>query len=83
MILAMVVIFYFFMIRPQSQKQKKIKQQRDALKAGDKVVTNGGIYGRVREVKDTTFMIEVAPNITIKVDRNSVFPIGSETPEQK
>ncbi|MBD5207317.1 MAG: preprotein translocase subunit YajC [Bacteroidales bacterium] len=83
MILAMVVIFYFFMIRPQSKKQKEIKKQREALKAGDRVVTAGGIHGRIREVKENTFLIEVAPNVTVKFDRNSVYPAATEEEARK
>lgn len=73
MILAMVVIFYFFMIRPQSKKQKEIRKAREAMAVGDKVITAGGIYGKIREVKETTFMIEIAPNVTIKIEKTSVY----------
>lgn len=74
MIVAMIVIFYFFMIRPQSKKQKEIKKAREAMTKGDKVVTAGGIHGRIKEISDTTIMLEVAPNVTIRVDKGSVFP---------
>jgi preprotein translocase subunit YajC len=67
------VVFYFFMIRPQSKRQKEIKKQREAMQVGDKVVTSGGIYGKVKELKDTTVIIEIAENVRIKVDKNSVF----------
>lgn len=83
MIVAMIVIFYFFMIRPQSKKQKEIKRQREAMKNGDKVVTAGGIHGRIREVKDTVLVIEIAPNVTIKVDKNSVYPVLEEPAKEK
>lgn len=73
MIIAMIVIFYFFMIRPQSKKQKEIKKAREAMKKGDKVVTAGGIHGKIKDLTDTTVMIEIAPGITIKVDKASVF----------
>ena len=73
MIVAMVVIFYFFMIRPQSKKQKEIKKAREAMTVGDKVVTAGGIYGKIKEVKDTTFLIEIAPSVTIKIEKTSVY----------
>lgn len=73
MILAMVVIFYFFMIRPQSKKQKEIRKAREAMAVGDKVITAGGIYGKIREVKETTFLIEIAPNVTIKIEKTSVY----------
>lgn len=78
MILAMIVIFYFFMIRPQSKKQKEIKKAREAMQSGDRVVTAGGIHGKIREVKDDTIVMEVAPNVTIKVDKTSVFPAGTQ-----
>ncbi len=74
MIVAIFVIFYFFMIRPQQQKQKEIKKFREGIKSGDKVVTAGGIYGKVRRVADTTFDIEIASGVTITVDKGSVYP---------
>jgi len=68
------VVFYFFMIRPQTKRQKEIKKQREAMKSGDRVVTSGGIYGKIREVKDdNTVLIEIAENVRVKVDKNSVF----------
>lgn len=73
MILAMIVIFYFFMIRPQSKKQKELKKAREAMKKGDKVVTAGGIHGRIKDLTDTTVMLEIAPNVSIKIDKASVF----------
>ena len=73
MMIAIFVIFYFFMIRPQQQKQKELQAQREALKKGDKVVTAGGIYGQIKEVQETTFLIEVAKEVVIKVDKGSVF----------
>jgi preprotein translocase subunit YajC len=72
--LLIFVVFYFFMIRPQTKRQKEIKKQREAMKAGDRVITSGGIYGKIREVKDdNTVLIEIAENVRIKVDKNSVF----------
>lgn len=73
MILAMIVIFYFFMIRPQSKKQKELKKAREAMKKGDKVVSAGGIHGRIKELNDNWIMMEIAPNVTIKIDKGSVF----------
>lgn len=85
MILAMIVIFYFFMIRPQSKKQKELKKARDAMKSGDKVVTAGGIHGRIKEIKDTYVMLEIAQGVTIKIDKASVYvvPEGSSAEEVK
>ena len=73
MMVLIFVVFYFFMIRPQSKRQKEIKKQREAMKAGDTVVTTGGIYGKVRDIKENTVTIEIADNVRIKVDKNSVF----------
>lgn len=79
MIVAMIAIFYFFMIRPQSKKQKELKQQREAMKVGDKVVTAGGIHGKIREVGETVIIIEVTQGVSLKVDKNSVFPLVSDS----
>jgi preprotein translocase subunit YajC len=57
MLVLMLVVFYFFMIRPQMKKQKEQKLFRESLKAGDKIVTIGGIHGKVLEVTDTTVLI--------------------------
>ncbi|MBP3299373.1 MAG: preprotein translocase subunit YajC [Muribaculaceae bacterium] len=74
MIVAMVAIFYFFMIRPQNKKQKEIKKAREALGNGDRVVTAGGIYGKIKETGDTTFIIEIASGVNIKIEKTSVYP---------
>lgn len=73
MIVAMIAIFYFFMIRPQSKKQKEIKKARDAMQNGDKVITAGGIHGKIKDISENTILIEVAPGVSLKVDKTSVF----------
>ena len=78
MIIAMIVIFYFFMIRPQSKKQKEIKKAREAMQKGDNIVTAGGIHGKIKEISDNTILMEVAPGVSIKVDKASVFPAGQQ-----
>jgi len=78
MMVLIFVVFYFFMIRPQSKRQKEIKKQREAMQVGDKVVTSGGIYGKVKELKDTTVIVEIAENVRIKVDKNSVFATADD-----
>lgn len=83
MIIAMIAIFYFFMIRPQQKKQKEIRKAREAMKSGDKVVTAGGIYGRIKEVKETTFIVEIAAGVTIKIDKGSVYPTVEDATTQK
>lgn len=84
MIVAMIAIFYFFMIRPQSKKQKEIKKAREAMQNGDKVVTAGGIHGKIREISENTINIEIAPGVSIKVDKSSVYPVSEgEKPAKK
>lgn len=81
MMILIFVVFYFFMIRPQQKKQKELQQQRDALKKGDKVITAGGIYGHIKEVQETTFLLEVAKDVVIKVDKGSVY-VAAEDAQQ-
>ena len=81
MMIAIFVIFYFFMIRPQQKKQKELQAQRDALKKGDKVVSAGGIYGIIKEVQETTFLIEIAKDVVIKMDKSSVY-VAAEDAQQ-
>ena len=81
MMIAIFVIFYFFMIRPQQKKQKELQAQRDALTKGNKVVTAGGIYGIVKEVQETTFLIEIAKDVVIKMDKGSVY-VAAEDAQQ-
>lgn len=74
MIVAMIAIFYFLMIRPQQKKQKEIKKMRDALKEGDRIITAGGIHGKIKGVKENSFSIQIANDVIIKVDKGSVYP---------
>ncbi|MCM1065978.1 MAG: preprotein translocase subunit YajC [Muribaculaceae bacterium] len=78
MIVALFVIFYFFMIRPQQKRQKEIKKFRESLDRGSKVVTAGGIYGTIKEVRDTYFVIEVSNGVSIRVDKGSVYPSAED-----
>ena len=75
MIVALFAVFYFFMIRPQQKQQKKLKAMRDALKKGDKVVTNGGIFGTIREVRDDSVMVEIDRDVQVRVAKSYVTPI--------
>ena len=78
MIVALIAIFYFFMIRPQNKKQKEIKKFREGLAKNDKVVTAGGIHGKIREINDNYVKLEIAPNVEIRIDKNSVYPSAEE-----
>ena len=81
MIVAMIAIFYFFMIRPQNKKQKEIRNFREAMTKGDKVTTAGGIHGRVREIKDSTIVLEIADNVKITIDKAMVYPSAQDAVE--
>jgi preprotein translocase subunit YajC len=72
MIVLIFVVMWLFMIHPQQKKQKEVEKFRQGLKKGDKVVTIGGIYGTVVEVKENTLFLEIDQNVKIKVDKASV-----------
>jgi preprotein translocase subunit YajC len=80
---AIILIFYFFMIRPQMKKQKEMKNYREGLKKGDKVVTAGGIYGRIAEVNESTIMLEIDSNVKVKVDKGSVVRTAEDIEQTK
>ena len=83
MIIAMFVIMWFFMIRPQRKQQKELEKFRNGLKRGDKVVTAGGIYGTVDEIKDRTVLIKVDGEVKLRVDKNSlVRDFTQDAPQQ-
>ncbi len=71
MLVMILVIFYFFMIRPQMKKQKELKKFREGLQAGDKIVTIGGIHGKILEVADTTLLIGTESG-KLRVDKTAV-----------
>lgn len=75
MIIAMFVIMWFFMIRPQQKRQKEIRKFQNSLQEGVNVVTGGGIYGTVKKVDLTTNIvdIEISKGVVIRVDKNYVF----------
>ena len=79
----MIVVFYFFMIRPQMKRQKEMTKFRAALQKGDKIVTTGGIYGKIDEIKDNIIILEVAPGLKLKVDKSVVLKDMSDAPAQK
>ena len=75
-LLPLILIFavvYFFMIRPQKKQQKELQKKREAMKEGDRVVTAGGIFGKIKEVKDNAFIITIDKDVTIKVSKESVY----------
>ncbi|MBR5912481.1 MAG: preprotein translocase subunit YajC [Bacteroidales bacterium] len=76
-ILLLIVVFWLFFIRPQSKKAKEEQKFREGLQKGDKVVTIGGFHGKVTEVKDTTVMISLAPNMEVEVEKTALVQTGS------
>ena len=66
------VVMWFFMIRPQRKQQKELQAFRDGLKKGDKVVTIGGIYGTVAEIKEDSVLVEVDNNVKIRVNKQAL-----------
>ena len=72
MLALIFVVMWFFMIRPQRKQQKELQNFRDSLKKGDKVVTVGGIFGTVAEIKENTVLIEVDNNVKIRVSKNAL-----------
>ena len=83
MMLLMLVVMYFFMWRPESKRRKEMAKFREGLKKGDKIITAGGIYGVVKEVKEgeTSILIEVDGNVTLRIDKNMV--VADNTQLQK
>lgn len=71
-LILIVVVFYFFMIRPQMKKQKEHKKYIEELGTNAKVVTNAGIHGRIVEVGETTFLIDVGSGVKIRFDKSAI-----------
>ena len=72
MLILIFVVMWFFMIRPQRKQQKELQNFRDSLKKGDKVVTIGGIFGTVCEIKEDSVLIEVDNNVKIRVSKQAL-----------
>ena len=84
MIGLMILVLYFFMWRPESKRRKEMAKFRAGLKKGDKIVTAGGIYGTVKEVRENepTILIEVDSNVTLRIDKNMVVADASALQQQ-
>lgn len=79
MLILIFVVMWFFMIRPQRKQQKELEKFRNSLKRGDKVVTIGGIYGVIDEIKERQVIIKVDGDTKLKVDKNSLVKDFTET----
>lgn len=83
MIVALIAVFYFLMIRPQQKKQKEIRKFREGLKKGDNIITAGGIHGKIKEIKDDSFLISVSDNCVLRIDKGSVYPSAADAQQQE
>jgi len=72
MIGGVILVFYFFMIRPQQKKQKQIQNFRETLKRGDKIITIGGIHGKITDVQEGVFIIEVEDGTKLRIEKAAV-----------
>lgn len=72
MIVGMVVVFYFMLIRPQRQQAKTRQEMIDSLKVGDKVITTGGIYGEITEIKNKSLRVRIAKDVILRMDRSGI-----------
>jgi len=83
-IILMFVIFYFLLIRPQQKKAKQHQEMISNLKKGDRIITSGGMYGRITNLDEQTATLEIAEKVRVKVTRGSVASLVQEAPtEQK
>jgi len=70
--IAIILVFYFLLIRPQNKKRKETEKMLSALKKGDKIVTIGGLYGTIQNVKETTVIIKVDDNVKLEFLRSAI-----------
>ena len=78
----MVLVFWFFMIRPQMKKQKELKKFREALAKGDHIVTIGGIHGKILEVTDTTVLVQ-SDSTKLRFDKSAISQSSEDQLESK
>jgi preprotein translocase subunit YajC len=81
-IVLMFVIFYFLLIRPQQKRNKEHKEMITNLKKGDRIITSGGIYGRITGLDDATLTVEIADKVRVKVARGNVSGLAQGAPQQ-
>ena len=81
-LILIMVIFYFLMILPAQRRQKKVTEMLTALKTGDKVITNGGIYGTIVGLEDEAVQLRVAEQVKMKVARSAIAGLQAEPPKE-
>jgi preprotein translocase subunit YajC len=82
-LILIVLVFYFFMIRPQMKKQKDLRTFRESIKKGDRIVTTGGIYGKIVDTKENIIVVDVGDNIRLKIDKSAILKDPSDLATQK
>jgi len=82
-LVGILVVFYFFLMRPQIKRQKDAKKFRESLAKGDKVLTIGGIHGKIIELKETSALVEVDSNTKIRVEKSALVKDAESLPPQK
>ncbi len=82
-LLLIIVVFYFFFIRPQMKRSKDQKKFRESLQKGQKIITIGGIHGRIVEIQDTTVTIEVENGVRLRVEKSAIAIDNTQTIENK
>lgn len=83
LMLALILVFWLFMIRPQMKKQKELQKYRAALQKGDKVVTTGGIYGKVDGVSEKHIVLDVDNDVKLRIDKNAVLKDPGDLAQKK
>jgi len=78
-LILMFAIFYFLLIRPQQKKTKQHREMISSLKKGDRIITSGGIHGRITGASDTTLTVEIAEKVRVKVNRANVMALTQTT----
>jgi len=81
-LILIMVIFYFLMILPAQRRQKKVTEMLKSLKTGDKVITNGGIYGTIVGLEDEAVQLRVAEQVKMKVARSAIAGLQAEPPKE-
>jgi preprotein translocase subunit YajC len=71
------------MIRPQVKRQKELRNFRESLQKGDRIITTGGIYGKINNIQDSVITVDVGNNVTIKVDKNAVLKDNTDLQAQE
>jgi preprotein translocase subunit YajC len=82
-LLLIMVVFYFFLIRPQMKRQKELKNFRESLKKGDHIITAGGIYGKINNISDNVITVDVGNNMLLKIDKSAVLRDTTDVQNQQ